>query len=99
MGVRLGPPAGRPHLAHLQLEEPPLLLHLLGDLGAADLRADHPVQLGVLLLLLLDFGAAGGRAGMSRTLSARGPDWTAGQGQRTLTGPPLNLLQRKCLWP
>ena len=47
---------GRPYLAHLELEEAPLLLHFLRDLGAGDLRADHPVLLGVLPLLLLNFG-------------------------------------------
>lgn len=52
------PPHRRsPHLAHLQLEEPPLLLHLLGNLSPADLGADHAVQLGVLLLLLFYFGS------------------------------------------
>ena len=51
-------------LTHLQLEEPPLLLHLLCDLGAADLRADHAVLPSVLLLLLLDLGAEeGGETG------------------------------------
>lgn len=46
-------------LAHLQLEEPPLLLHLLGDFCATDFRADHPVLPRVLLLLLLYLGADG----------------------------------------
>ena len=52
-----------PHLAHLQLEEAPLLLHLLCDLGAADLRADHAVLSSMLLLLLLDLGAVQGEGG------------------------------------
>lgn len=42
------------HLAHLELEEASLLLHLLGDFGPRDLGADHSVLLGVLALLLLD---------------------------------------------
>lgn len=42
------------YLTHLELEETPLLLHLLCDFSAGDLRADHPVLLGVLSLLLLD---------------------------------------------
>lgn len=69
--------AGLAHLAHLQLEEPPLLLHLLGDLGAADLRADHAVQAGVLLLLLLDLGSA---AAAARERAWAGLD--GGQGPR-----------------
>lgn len=44
----------RAHLTHLQLEESPLLLHLLGDLSSAELGANHAVLLGVLPLLLLD---------------------------------------------
>lgn len=42
-------------LTHLELEETPLLLHLLSDFSASDLGPDHPVLLGVLSLLLLDF--------------------------------------------
>lgn len=42
------------YLTHLELEETPLLLHLLCDFSAGDLRADHPVLFGVLSLLLLD---------------------------------------------
>lgn len=52
----LWPPTS--HLTHLQLEEPTLLLHLLGDLSSAELGADHPVLLGVLPLLLLDLRSA-----------------------------------------
>ena len=47
----------RTNLAHLQLEEPPLLLHLLSDFRPADFRPDHPVLPRVLLLLLLYLGA------------------------------------------
>lgn len=46
-------------LAHLQLEEPPLLLHLLSDFCPTDFRTDHPVLPRVLLLLLLYLGADG----------------------------------------
>lgn len=42
------------HLAHLELEEASLLLHLLGDFSPRDLGADHSVLLGVLALLFLD---------------------------------------------
>lgn len=42
------------YLTHLELEETALLLHLLCDFSPGDLRADHPVLLGVLSLLLLD---------------------------------------------
>lgn len=80
---RRGSGAGRrcpPHLAHLQLEDPPLLLHLLRDFRPADLRADHPVQPGVLLLLLLDFGSTGEKKqDRIRCLSTRGPDRATGQ--------------------
>lgn len=48
------------HLTHLQLEEPPLLLHLLCYLRPADLSADHAVLPRVLLLLLLDLSAGTG---------------------------------------
>lgn len=56
--TRCWAPGDPPHLAHLELEEASLLLHLLGNLRAADLRADHSVLPSVLLLLLLDLGAA-----------------------------------------
>lgn len=46
-------------LAHLQLEEPPLLLHLFSDFRPADFRPYHPVLPRVLLLLLLYLGADG----------------------------------------
>lgn len=46
------------HLTHLQLEETTLLLHVLGDLSAAELGADHAVLPRVLPLLLLDLGPA-----------------------------------------
>lgn len=49
-----------PDLTHLQLEESPLLLHLLCDFRPADLRPDHPVLSCMLLLLLLYLGAANG---------------------------------------
>lgn len=40
-------------LTHLELEETPFLFHLLCDLCPSDLRADHPVLLGMLSFLLL----------------------------------------------
>lgn len=46
------------HLTHLQLEETTLLLHVLGDLAAAEFGADHAVLPRVLPLLLLDLGPA-----------------------------------------
>lgn len=45
-------------LAHLKLKEASLFLHLLCDLGTADLRPNHPVLSGMLLFLLLNLGAA-----------------------------------------
>lgn len=45
------------YLTHLQLEQPPLLLHLLCDLCSCDLSPDHPVLFGVFSLLLLDLCA------------------------------------------
>lgn len=41
-----------PHLAHVELEEPPLLLHVLGHLRCCWLGLDDPSQAGSLLLLL-----------------------------------------------
>lgn len=52
--------ASSTHLAHLELEETALLLHLFRDFSPRDLGADHSVLLGVLALLLLDLRAAGG---------------------------------------
>lgn len=46
------------HLAHLQLEQPPLLLHLLCNLSTAELSANHPVLPGMLPLLLLSLRSA-----------------------------------------
>lgn len=52
------------YLAHLQLEETALLLHLFCYFSPGDLRADHPVLLGVLSFLLLDLCTnAGGEDG------------------------------------
>lgn len=65
------PPAPPPHLAHLQLEESPLLLHLLGDLSPTYLSADHAVQLGMLLLLLFYFGSRGEESKGTSDASAR----------------------------
>lgn len=45
------------HLAHLQLEEASLFLHVLGDLAAAELSADHAVLPGVFPLLFLNLGS------------------------------------------
>lgn len=45
------------HLTHLQLKDPPLLLHLFCDLCAGDLGADHAVLLGMFPLLLLNLCA------------------------------------------
>lgn len=46
------------HLTHLQLEQPPLLLHLLCNLSATELGANHPVLPGMLPLLLLSLRSA-----------------------------------------
>lgn len=48
----------QPDLTHLELEESPLLLHLLCDFRPTDFRPDHPVLSCVFLLLLLYLGAA-----------------------------------------
>lgn len=45
------------HLTHLQLKDPPFLLHLLCDLCAGDLCTDHAVLLGMFPLLLLNLCA------------------------------------------
>lgn len=49
-----GPRAPRrsPHLAHVELEEAPLLLHVLGQLRRRRFRLDDPCQARALLLLL-----------------------------------------------
>lgn len=63
---------GGAHLAHLQLKEAALLLHVLCDLAAAELSADHPVLPGVFPLLLLDLCPArvrGQRSGVRQTAS------------------------------
>jgi len=46
------PPRHSPYLAHVELEEPPLLLHVLGRLCHRRLGRDDPSQAGSLLLLL-----------------------------------------------
>lgn len=48
----------QPHLAHLQLEEASLFLHVLGNLAAAELGADHAMLPGVFPLLLLNLRPA-----------------------------------------
>lgn len=91
-----------PHLAHLQLKEAPFLLHLLRDLGPADLRADHPVQPGMLLLLLLDFGSTGEKSKIQSDASrhavqtgrpGHGP--ATRPARRTLTEPVRNVALRQ----
>lgn len=96
--VHRGPaPAGvrgrPPHLAHLQLEDPPLLLHLLRDLGPADLGADHPVQPGVLLLLLLDFRSTGEKKSKIKSDALRHAVQTGGPGR----GPVTSLRDKRSL--
>lgn len=77
------------HLAHLELEKPPLLLHLFSDFSPADFGANHPMQLGVLLLFLLNFGSAAGKARMSRDASGTALQTTQA------AGIPLPGLQHK----
>lgn len=55
------------YLAHLELEEAPLLFHLFGDLSPTYFSTYHPVELGVLLFLLFYFGSAGEKNQAKRT--------------------------------
>lgn len=70
-GSRGASAKGCPHLAHLQLEEAPLLLHLFRNLSSGDLRADHPVLFRVLSLLLLDLCAVMEADSITDTFSLR----------------------------
>lgn len=83
------------HLTHLQLEEAPFLLHFLCDFGPADFSADHPVELGVLLLLLLYFGSVcEGNARVSQEATGhRTPQRTASESSAERNARPCGALQ------
>lgn len=85
------------HLTHLQLEEAPFLLHFLCDFGPADFSADHPMELGMLLLLFLYFSSVcEGNARVSQEATGhRTPQRTASESSAETNARPRGALQSR----
>lgn len=84
------PPQHSPYLTHVKLEEPPLLLHVLGHLRCGRLSLDDPCQAGSLLLLL-HLPPAGQDVGRLGTALPRGVSHAVGYGgdgiRRNISSP------------